>query len=350
MPTVPASDTSVQNVAVVGVGRMGQHHARVYSQMPSCKLVAVCDANRENAEKVAQLYHCAAFTDVQSMVQAKLNLHAATIAVPTVHHWPMASVLLNHDIDILVEKPLAQNTHDASAILQLAEEKKRILQVGHSERFNPVLRALKKYELRPQFIEVQRISPMTFRSIDVGAVLDLMIHDLDIVLHLVACPVQDVSAVGVSVIGLHEDIANVRLTFANGCIANITASRLALKTERKMRLFSPNAYVSVDYQRKSGVVITRTANAEQLERVRQQVRTGQVADLSQLNYPELVKYEELQVLDIEPLRAEQESFLASVRTRSTPEVTGQDGYAAVDIAGRILESIAHHPWQVPPLA
>lgn len=335
-------------VAVIGAGRMGQHHARVCSQMPGAKLLAVCDVRKENAEKVAALYHCPAFTDVNEMLAAlatgPMKLQAATIAVPTIYHWPIARALLSHDIDVLVEKPLAPNVEEAGAMIELARKRGRILQVGHTERFNPAFRALKKYELNPQFVDVQRISPMTFRSIDIGVVLDLMIHDIDIVQHLVGCPVTEVVAVGVSVIGKHEDIANARLTFTNGCIANLTASRLALKTERKMRLFSPNAYVSVDYHRKSGVVITRTANEETLERVRNQVRAGQIADLTQLNYPDIVKYEELQVVDIEPLRAEQESFHQAVRTRCRPEVTGEDGYAAVDIAGRIATCIAEHKW------
>ncbi|MEI8194798.1 MAG: Gfo/Idh/MocA family oxidoreductase [Phycisphaerae bacterium] len=338
-------------VAVIGVGRMGQHHARVYSQIPGCKLAAICDANQAAAEKMAALYNCPAFTDINEMVRTLTGankLDAATIATPTVYHLALAQTLLNAGIDVLVEKPLAPNVAEARAIVDLAQQRGRILQVGHTERFNPAFRALKPYQLSPQFVEVHRISPMTFRSIDVGVVLDLMIHDIDIVQHLVGRPVTEVSAVGVSVIGDHEDIANARLTFANGCIANLTASRLALKSERKMRLFSPNAYVTVDYHRKSGAIITRTANEEQLERVRQQVREGQVADLMQLNYPELVKYEDLKVTDIEPLRAEQDSFLNAVRTRGTPEVTGEDGFVAVDIAARIVKCIQEHKWESMP--
>lgn len=337
-------------VAVLGVGRMGQHHARVYSQIPGCQLVAICDANQANAQMVADKYKCQAFTDVNALVNAGLKLDAATIATPTIHHWPLAKILLSADIDVMIEKPLAPNIEEAGAIVDLAKKHGRVVQVGHTERFNPAFRALKKYQLNPQFVEVHRISPMTFRSIDVGAVLDLMIHDIDIVQHLVGCPVTDVVAVGVSVVTRFEDICNARLTFANGCIANLTASRLALKTERKMRLFSPNAYVSVDYQKKSGAVIQRTANEEQLEKVRQQVSSGQIADLSQLNYADLVRYEELQVTEVEPLRAEQDSFLAAVRTRGTPEVTGEDGYKAVDIAARIVKCVQEHKWQnLPPI-
>ncbi len=340
-------DTRIK-VAVVGVGRMGTHHARVYSQMSECQLMAVCDSVPANAQKVAEQFGCKAFANEHEMLEANLGIQAATIAVPTIHHRTIAEKLLRHKVDVLIEKPLAPNVADATVMVQMAKEFSRILQVGHSERFNPAVRALRKYSLHPKFIEVHRVSPMTFRSIDIGVVLDMMIHDLDIVHHLVQCPVKDVVAVGVGVIGKYEDIANARLTFTNGCVANLTASRLALKTERKMRLFSPDAYVSVDYQKKSGSVITRTANEEQLERVRQQVASGQIADLAQLNYPELVKYEDLQIEEKEPLRAEQESFINSVKTRSTPEVTGEDGLAAVDMAVRIAQSIADNPWEGMP--
>jgi predicted dehydrogenase len=328
------------HVAVVGLGRMGSHHARVYSQMPGVKLLAVVDTNRAAAQRAAEQYNCTAFDSLDALLAADLPLDAATIAVPTIAHRPIAEKLLHRGIDLLIEKPLAPSVADARAIVDLAHTHSRVLQVGHTERFNPAVRAIRKYEVNPQFIEVHRISPMTFRSIDIGVVLDLMIHDIDIVHHLVKSPVKEVTAVGVSVIGEFEDIANARLTFKNGCVANLTASRLALKTERKMRLFAPTAYLTVDYQKKAGAVITRTANEEQLAKVREQVRAGQFADLTELNYPELVKYEDLVVDDKDPLRAEQEAFIHAVRTRGTPEVTGEDGLAAVDIAAQITQSIA----------
>ncbi len=336
------------NLAVLGVGRMGQHHARVYSQLPGVKLAAVCDANPEQAAKVAQQYHCRAFAGPAELLASGLPIAAAIIATPTIHHRPIAEPLLAAGLDLLIEKPLAPTPADADALVALARRHGRILAVGHTERFNPGYRALAPYRLTPKFIEVNRISPMTFRSIDVGVVLDMMIHDLDIVHHLVNSEVTGVTAVGVCVLGKFEDIANARLTFANGCIANLTASRLALKTERKMRLFSPTAYVSLDYQKKAGVVITKTANESQLEALRQQIRDGQLADLSQLNYTDLVKYEELKVVDVEPLRAQAEAFLHAIRTRTEPPVTGADGRAAVDLADRIARSIAQHQWSDLP--
>ncbi|HUO08698.1 MAG TPA: Gfo/Idh/MocA family oxidoreductase [Phycisphaerae bacterium] len=346
--------SSPLNAVVVGVGRMGQHHARNYGKIPGFHLVAIVDLNEATRTKIAGEYGCKGFSSVDELLawsrQSNTPIHAASVAVPTVFHRAVAEQLMQAGADVLIEKPLAPNVADAQAIVDAARNLKRILQVGHTERFNPVYRALQKYELHPKFVEVHRISPMTFRSIDVGVVLDMMIHDIDLVNHLVKSPVVDVRAVGVTVIGGFEDIANARLTFANGCVANLTASRLALRTERKMRLFSPNAYVTVDYQKKSGAVITRTANEKELERVRKEVREGRITDLMQLNYPELVKYEDLAIQDTEPVRVELESFEQAIRNRSEPEVTGEDGLVAVDISCRIAASVAAHKWDgvTPP--
>jgi predicted dehydrogenase len=342
------------NAAVIGVGRMGQHHARNYAAIPGFRLVAVVDMNAEAAQKAAKTYNCRAFASIEDLLQwsraTATPLHAASVALPTIHHRRAAELLAptgGGGVDLLVEKPLAPNVADARAIVDLAHAHGRILQVGHTERFNPVLRALKKYSFRPAFVEVHRISPMTFRSIDVGVVLDMMIHDIDIVAHMVQSPVKEVRAAGVAVIGTHEDIANARLTFANGCVANLTASRLALRTERKMRLFSPNGYVSLDYQKKTGSVIAKTANEEQLAFIRREVREGRITDLQQIDYKQYVTYEDLVVQDCEPVRAELENFLQAVRSRGAtpPEVTGEDGLTAVDIAARITQCVAEHKWE-----
>jgi predicted dehydrogenase len=346
-------DTAL-NAVVVGVGRMGQHHARNYAAIPGFKLVAVVDKSPENREKVSAQYKCEAFETVEALLgwakQTGTAIQAASVAVPTVFHRAVAEQLMAAEVDVLIEKPLAPTVADAEAIVKAARERGRVLQVGHTERFNPAYQALHKYQLHPSFIEVHRISPMTFRSIDVGVVLDMMIHDIDIVNNLVKSPVVEVRAVGVAVVSQFEDIANARLTFANGCVANLTASRLALRQERKMRLFSQTAYVSVDYQKKAGAVITKTANEKELERVRKEVREGRITDLMQLNYPELVKYEDLVIEDREPVRAELENFEHAIRTRTEPEVTGEDGLAAVDVASKISRCVAEHKWEgvVPP--
>ncbi len=344
-------DTNIpkpMRVAVAGAGRMGRHHARIYAGMKDVQLVGIIDPDLPRAAQLAGDFGCKAYADPQELISSPDRPAAVTIAAPTIYHRQIAEVLLPQKISLLIEKPLAPALADARAITTLAAENGCVLQVGHSERFNPVVQALKAHHLAPQFVEVHRISPMTFRSIDVGVVLDLMIHDIDIVHHFVRSPVKSVAAVGVSVIGKYEDVANARIVFGNGCVANFTASRLALKTERKMRLFSPSAYVSVDYHKKSGVIIRRTANQQQLELVQQKIAAGEVAELTDLNYTDLVNYEQLQVQDHEPLRLEIESFIHAVRTGSPPPVTGEDGCFAVDVATRIMESIAEHEWQTTP--
>jgi predicted dehydrogenase len=260
---------------------------------------------------------------------------AVTIAVPTRFHAEVAEACIRRGVACLVEKPLAKDASDAARRAGVT------VQVGHIERFNPAVRAMGRLPMAPRFIEVIRISPMTFRSIDVGVVLDMMIHDIDIVLKLAGSPVTKIDAVGVSVIGEHEDICNARLTFANGCVANVTASRLALKTERKLRVFSPDAYVSVDYQKRYGVVVRRTGNLEAIRSAAEKIRTGDVSDLSGLNYADLVQVEELQISDTEPLRAQLDSFVSAVRDGTPVEVTAEDGLAAVETAVRIVEAIGH---------
>jgi predicted dehydrogenase len=316
---------------------MGRLHARVYSEMPSVKLVGVYDENRESAESAAADYKCPAAGSLGELLgRAK----AVTIAVPTRFHADVAEVCLGRGVACLVEKPLAKDAADGRRIAEAARRAGVTVQVGHIERFNPVVRAMGKLAVAPRFIEVIRISPMTFRSIDVGVVLDMMIHDIDIVLNLARSPVARIDAVGVSVIGDHEDICNARLTFANGCVANVTASRLALKTERKLRVFGSEAYVSVDYQKRFGVVVRRTGNLDAIRQAADKIRRGDVADASGLSYADLVHLEELQISDIEPLRAQLDAFVSSVRNGTPPEVSVEDGLAAVETAVRIVQAIA----------
>jgi predicted dehydrogenase len=239
----------------------------------------------------------------------------------------------------LIEKPLAKDSAEGRQIVELAREHKTLVQVGHIERFNPAVRAMDRLGVRAGFIEVTRISPLTFRSIDVGVVLDMMIHDIDIVLKLSGSRVARVDAVGVSVIGDVEDVCNARLEFENGCVANLTASRLALKTERKLRVFSPDAYVSIDYQKKYGIVAQKSGNLEAIRSAVAKIRHGEIEDLADLNYQDLVNVEELQIDDVEPLRAEQEAFVGAVTGKQAAEVSAEDGLAAVEVAERIVGAI-----------
>ena len=336
----PATDNPAPTtVAVVGCGRMGRLHARVYSEMPQVRLVGVCDADPVVAGAIAEQYECAAYATPQDLLRAHPDLVAATVAVPTVYHLPAAEPLMRAGVACLIEKPLAKDVADARRIAAVARETGATVQVGHIERFNPAVRAMGRLGVKPRFIEVTRISPLTFRSIDVGVVLDMMIHDIDIVLRLADDEVAKIDATGVSVLGDVEDICNARLTFANGCVANVTASRLAMKTERRLRVFSRDAYVSIDYQKRYGMVARRSSNVDAIRNTVAKIRAGEIRDLSQVKFDEIVQVEELQIDDIEPLRAELDSFVGAVRNRTTPEVTVEDGVAAVELATRIVESI-----------
>jgi predicted dehydrogenase len=308
--------------------------------MPRVRLMGVFDPNRDAAEAAAELYKCRAFTTLDELMAAA---RAVTIAAPTELHADVAEKCLAAGLACLIEKPLAKDVADAKRIQAAAERAGVTVQVGHIERFNPVIRAMDKLEIHPRFIEVTRISPLTFRSIDVGVVFDMMIHDIDIVLRLAQSKVARIDAIGVSVIDKVEDVCNARLTFENGCVANITASRLALKTERRLRVFSADAYVSLDYQKRYGVVARRSRNLNAIRDAVAQIRSGEIEDISALNFADLVHVEELQIDDIEPLRAELEAFVDAIINKTTPTVPLDDGLAAVETATRIVQSMLPQP-------
>jgi predicted dehydrogenase len=331
------------NMAVIGCGKMGKLHARVCSQMPSVKLVGVHDADPDYANAVADQYNTTAFASLPELLK---HAQAAVIAVPTRHHVAVGLRCLEAGLDVLIEKPLAGTVAECRTLADAGAKHDRLIQVGHVERFNPVVRAMTAQELRPKFIEVTRVSPLTFRSIDVGVVLDMMIHDIDIVLLLArGAAIESVEAVGVSVIGDVEDVCNARVRFGGeggGCVANLTASRLALKTDRRLRVFSPDAYVSLDYAKKYGIIARRGGNLAAIRDTVARIRAGEIEDMSQLNYTDLVQIEELTIDDVEPLRAELESFVHAVTTRSRPLVSANDGLAAVDLATRIVAAIGNN--------
>jgi predicted dehydrogenase len=326
----------ILRVGVIGCGRMGRLHARVYSQMPTVKVAGVYDLSSEAAAAVADEFGLPAVTSLEELLP---NVDAVTIAVPTKFHLGIAEQCLKRKIACLIEKPLAKDSAEAAKIVELAKQFQTTVQVGHIERFNPAIRAMARLKIHPRFLEVTRISPMTFRSIDVGVVLDMMIHDIDIVLSLANSTVSKIDAIGVSVLGDLEDICNARLTFANGCVANLTASRLAMRTDRRLRVFSHDAYVSIDYQKRHGTVIRRGGNVDAIREAVAQIRAGKIEDLSQLNYKDLVHIEELQSDDVEPLRAELDSFVEAVKTGSRPLVNAEDGLHAVEVAQRIVAAI-----------
>ncbi len=329
-------------VAVVGAGRMGKLHARVLSEMDSAELVCVVDTNLAAAKNIAKQRDCQAFDDVAQAIDL---VDAAIISVPTVHHISAARPFIEAGKSVLIEKPLANDPNEAKELISLAEKTGSSVQVGHTERFNPAVVAMRKHAIKPKFIEAHRISPFTFRSADVGVVLDMMIHDIDLVLMLAGGNVQTIHAVGVNVIGSHEDICNARLIFDNGCVANITASRLAIKTERKMRIFSEEAYLSMDYGRKVGLVVKKSENLDLIQMARE-LDVDDLAELAgSIDYTKMVNAEELVIDDsIEPLRMQAEAFRDTVVNGVEPVVSANDGLAAIQVAKDIVEKIKEYQW------
>ncbi len=331
---------NILQAAVIGAGRMGKHHARIYSAHPQCKLAAVVDKDLARARAITSEFGGEALADIS---QLEKSVQAATVAVPTVFHADVAIPLMERGIAVLVEKPLANDAATARRIVDASRKSGLVLQVGHSERYNPVVRAMLRMEVVPRFIEAHRVSPFTFRSADIGVVFDMMIHDIDIVLHLVRDRVVDVQAVGVNVLGPHEDVANARIRFANGTVANLTASRLALKTDRRIRVFCPTAYVTMDYQNKSGLALKLDENLDLIRMARER----NFEDLSQmagLDFGSMVKIDPLVVDDVEPLKAEIETFMKSVRTGENTGVSAEEGLAAVELAEQITTSIREQGW------
>jgi predicted dehydrogenase len=321
---------------------MGAIHAKVYNQLPQSDLVVIVDIDAEKARRLADQYNCLATTDCKEILD---KVDAVTISTPTVTHMKLAKIFIKKKIAVLIEKPLAANVREGRKIAALAKKNGSVVAVGHSERCNPVVQAIKRLDIKPKFIEANRISPYPFRSTDVGVVLDVMIHDIDIILSLAASKISKVDAVGVNVVEDREDICNARIVFDNGCIANITASRLALKTERKVRVFSQQAYLSVDYLRKSGIIIKADPNINVLKWIKDHKETGGF-DLTSVNWPDLLHIEQLDIDDKEPIRLEQEAFLQAITDRtSMPEVSAQEGLAALECAQKILTSVRKHKWK-----
>jgi predicted dehydrogenase len=335
------SDSKIRT-AVVGAGKMGSIHAKVYRQLPESELVAVVDVDPARAAQLAEQHGCAACTDCAEILG---KVDAVTIATPTTTHLQLAIPFLRNRIPVLIEKPLASSVREGRKIVSLARRYDTVVAVGHSERCNPVVQAMKRFSIEPKFIEAHRVSPYPFRSTDVGVVLDIMIHDIDIVLSLANSKVRRVDAVGVNVIDGSEDICNARILFDNGCIANLTASRLALKTERRVHVFTRQAYLSVDYLKKTGIVIKADPNKNVVEWIREQRQRGDFNPAG-VNWLDLLHIEPLEIDDKEPIRLEQEAFLRAVKDRSfTPEVSAEEGLAALRCAQQILRAIKKHKWR-----
>jgi predicted dehydrogenase len=319
------------SVAVVGVGVFGRNHARIYRELEQrgegVRLVGVVDPNLDRADAVAREFGCRAFGSVEQMITTHSEVRAASVAAPTLHHLEVASALMKAGVDVLIEKPLAATLTEADALMQLAATHNRIAQVGHLERFNPAVRATIPLLTQPMFFEVHRLSVFTPRSLDVDVVLDLMIHDLDIVLSFANSPVREVRAVGLPILSGKVDIANVRLEFESGCVANFTASRVSTERVRKLRFFQPHQYVSVDYGRQEVLVFTVGSDA--------------AASGAPTVNPQ-IKMAKPPVTSEEPLHAELRAFLHAVRQRSAPVVPLEDGRRALSLALEIVAAIREH--------
>jgi predicted dehydrogenase len=336
---VPASHPL--RVAVVGAGAFGRNHLRVYRELEQAgeavQLAGVVDSNSAVAADAAQKFGIPGFETIDACLKAIGPLDAASVCAPTVHHALAAEPLLAAGLDLLIEKPLAASLADADRILDLSRKYGRIVQAGHLERFNPAVTAARQQLRSPMFFESHRLSVFTPRSLDVDVVLDLMIHDLDIVLSFVASPVREVRAVGLPVLSNKVDIANVRLEFENGCVANFTASRVSTERVRKLRFFQPHQYLSLDFARQDLLMIDVTAAAG--------MDPAQLAALAQMagQHPSAgLSLKKITVEPSEPLRLEIVSFLNSVRTRATPVVSAEEGRAALALALEINQAIAAH--------
>jgi predicted dehydrogenase len=342
-------------VAVAGAGAFGRNHLRVYRELEAAglgvSLVAALEPDPARAAEAEATYAIPVFASVDQLLSADLRLDAASVAVPTVHHHAVASALLGAGLDLLVEKPLATSLPEADDLVDRAEKGKRILQVGHLERFNPAVLAIEPRLRRPMFFEAHRLSVFTPRALDVDVVLDLMIHDLDIVLTFAHSPVREVRAVGLPILSPKVDIANVRVEFESGCVANFTASRVSTERVRKLRFFEPRQYVSIDYARRDLLVIRldsgipgslppeiaallASGKADPAMLAQLAAAGGHPAPGLSINKPEIAPGE--------PLRLEIESFLESVSTRREPRVTARQGREALALALEIQAAMVSH--------
>ena len=310
------------------MGAFGRNHARVYKELEQqgepLRLLGVVDQDVSRADAVGREFACRSFGSLDQLLTTHSEVQAASVTVPTLHHLSVASSLIRAGVDVLIEKPLASTLAEADELIDMAKKHQRVAQVGHLERFNPAVRATIPLITQPMFFEVHRLSVFSPRALDVDVVLDLMVHDLDIVLSFVNSPVQEVRAVGLPILSGKTDIANVRVEFASGCVANFTASRVSTERIRKLRFFQPRQYISIDYGRQDVLVFT-VGDSDATPSVNPQIGVMKPPITSE-----------------EPLRAELRSFLDAVRRRSIPLVTLEDGRRALALALQIVDDIQKH--------
>lgn len=334
------SSPATLQVAVIGAGSFGKNHVRVYRELETAghpvRLAAIVEQDAARAAEFHAQLGIPVFASIQECLSSGISLDAASVCVPTSHHYAAAEPLLKAGLHLLIEKPVASTLEQADALQKLAQENGNIVQIGHLERFNPAITAVQPHLRKPMFFEAHRLSIFSPRALDVDVVLDLMIHDLDVVLSIVKSPVKEVRAVGLPILSRKVDIANVRLEFESGCVANFTASRVSTERVRKLRFFQPRQYVSIDYARKDFFVIQIDDHASE------EAMAAAMAAASPANLPPGLAFLKPEVVAGEPLRLELESFLESVRTRQTPRVSLAHGRAALAVALEINRAIAEH--------
>jgi predicted dehydrogenase len=339
-----ASEKSMSRLrmAVIGVGHLGKEHARILAGLPEVELVGVADVSESQAEAVAQRLGTKAYRDFWPL----LNLvDAACIVVPTAHHAAVASEFLGRGVALLVEKPLALNADEAQHLVDLADKNAAILQVGHIERFNPAFEELLSRPLQPKLVRCERLGPFTGRSTDIGVVLDLMIHDLDLVLALVQAPVREVEALGMSVFGGHEDIASARVHFANGCVAELLASRAHPTPTRRLQVWGPEGFAQVDFSQRSMTLVQPSESVR-----RHGLNPAHLDPASRARIRDELFTRHLEMIEIngqqrDQLTNELQHFVQCVQSGSRPRVSGADGRAAIVLAERILQSLRTHAWE-----
>ncbi len=324
-------------IAVIGVGHLGKEHARVYSQLPDTELVGVVDIDEQQGKAVAQRLGTQYYPNLDGLDD---KAAAVSVVVPTTAHFEIASHFLNRSIPVLLEKPMAGNVDEAMALVDLSVKTDTLLQVGYVERFNPVIKAVEEYPMTPRFIECHRLSNFNFRAKDTGVILDLMVHDIDIILHLAQSPVKKVEAVGTKIISSKEDVANARLTFENGCVANVTASRVSFRPMRKIRLFSENVYISLDYEKQEAIIYKKSPNLTLDSMNLQGLNTKSLIDLKDYNFGDQLEVKHIKMEnEQEPLKKELESFVDCVLNRCKPRVSGEDGLNALKVAAEVLKKV-----------
>jgi predicted dehydrogenase len=328
-------------VGVVGVGHLGKEHARILASLPNVELVGVADPHAAQAETVAQRCGTRAFRDHHSLLPL---VDAAVIAAPTCHHYALAADFLSRGLPLLVEKPMAQTVRQAEEMIELAQRHNTLLQVGHIERFNPAFEELLRHPLRPKFITCERYSGFSGRSTDIGVVLDLMIHDLDLVLALVQAPVRTVEALGVAVLGGNEDLAQARVTFTNGCVADLKASRVHPTPVRTMHVFGPEGFAGVDFAHRHLTLMQPAEHLRQRQLDSRRLDAPMLATLKTELFGRHVQVQELDCNAGDQLTRELLEFIDCVQKGQRPRVEGTAGRDALALAGRILDSLHSHAW------